>query len=71
LGRFNAAKDLDLSKTDGSTKTSKTGWGATYDFSKRTKAVFAASVTEKGSANLNAGSLLTGRNQYIGLAHNF
>jgi hypothetical protein len=71
LGRFTVDKDLDLSKTDGSTKTSKTGWGATYDFSKRTKAVFAASVTEKGSANLNAGSLLTGRNQYIGLAHNF
>jgi len=71
LGRFNADRDLDLSKTDGSTKTSKTGWGATYDFSKRTKAVFAASVTEKGSANLNAGNLVTGRNQFIGLTHNF
>ena len=71
LGRFTASKDLDLSKTDGSTKTSKTGWGATYAFSKRTQAIFAASVTEKGSANLNAGNLVTGRNQFMGLQHNF
>jgi len=71
LGRFTASKDLDLSKTDGSTKTSKTGWGATYNFSKRTQAIFAASVTEKGSANLNAGNLVTGRNQFMGLQHNF
>jgi len=28
-------------------------------------------VTEKGSANLNAGNLVTGRNQFIGLTHNF
>jgi len=71
LGRFTTDKDLDLSKTDGSTKASKTGWGATYDFSKRTKAVYAASVTQKGSANLNSGGLVTGRNQFMGLTHNF
>jgi hypothetical protein len=71
LGRFQADKDLDLAKTDGSTKTQKTGWGATYNFSKRTQGIYAASTTSKGSANLNSGGLATGRNQFIGLQTTF
>jgi hypothetical protein len=71
LGRFQANKDLDLAVTNGTTKTQKTGWGATYNLSKRTQAIYAASSTTNGSANLNAAGLANGRNQFIGLQHNY
>jgi hypothetical protein len=77
-GIFNADKDIGLdsagaSKTDGSTKTSKTGWGATYALSKRSTLVYAASSTKKGvsAASSNNGGLVTGTNQFVGLTHTF
>ncbi len=70
LGRFNANKNLDLA-TPTAGKTAKTGWGATYALSKRTTAIYAASTTTNGSANLNSGGLVTGRNQFVGLQHTF
>jgi hypothetical protein len=73
IGQFNASKDLQLGVTNGSTKASKTGWGATYDLSKRTKIVYAGSKTTDGvaAATANHGGLVTGTNRYIGLAHTF
>jgi len=73
LGMFNADKDLKIGTTDGSTKTSKTGWGATYNLSKRTQLIYAASTTEKGvaAATANNGGLVTGNNQFVGIQHNF
>ena len=68
LGRYNANKDLDLSKTDGSTKTARTAWGAKYDFSKRTSAIYVASSTSNGSATT---TMATGKNQWLGLQHTF
>jgi hypothetical protein len=55
LGRFNANKDLDLSVTDGSTKTARTAWGANYALSKRTSVIYVASTTSNGSLNTHHG----------------
>ena len=73
LGQFNANKDMQIGKTDGSTKTSKTGWGANYSLSKRTTLIYAASTTDKGvaAAVANNGGTVTGRNQFVGIQHNF
>ena len=73
LGRFNANKDLQIGKTDGSTKTAKTGWGANYSLSKRTTVIYAASTTSNGvaAAIANHGGLVTGKNQFLGLQHTF
>ena len=73
LGRFNANKDLQIGKTDGSTKASKTGWGANYSLSKRTTLIYAASTTSNGvaAAVANHGGLVTGKNQFVGIQHNF
>ncbi len=70
LGSYGANGDIELGKTDGSTKTSRTAWGATYNFSKRTQAIYVASSTSKGSAATAAG-MPTGKNQWLGLQHNF
>ena len=71
LGRFQADKDLDLAKTDGTTKTQKTGWGLTYDVSKRTQLQYYGSSTTKGSANLNSAGLATGHTHFWGVQHTF
>jgi hypothetical protein len=68
LGRYNANKDLDLSKTDGSTKVARTAWGANYSLSKRTTVIYVASSTSNGSANAQ---MATGKNQFLGLQHTF
>lgn len=68
LGSYGANGDIQLDKTDGSTKTSRTAWGATYNFSKRTQAIYVASSTSKGST---AAMMATGKNQFLGLQHNF
>jgi hypothetical protein len=68
LGSYGANGDIELGKTDGSTKTSRTAWGATYAFSKRTQAIYVASSTSKGST---AAMMPTGKNQWLGLQHNF
>lgn len=68
LGRFNANKDLDLSVTDGSTKTARTAWGANYALSKRTSVIYVASSTSNGSLNT---TMATGKNQFLGLQHTF
>jgi hypothetical protein len=71
VGRFSTNKDLDLSKTDGSTKASKTAWGADYSLSKRTTLMYVASTVSNGSANLNNAGLVTGRTQFVGIQHTF
>ncbi len=68
LGSYAANGDIQLDKADGSTKTSRTAWGATYNFSKRTQAIYMASSTSKGST---AAMMPTGKNQWLGLQHNF
>ncbi len=68
LGSYAANGDIELGKTDGSTKTARTAWGATYNFSKRTQAIYMASSTSKGST---AAMMPTGKNQWLGLQHNF
>ena len=68
LGRYNANKDLDLSKTDGSTKVARTAWGANYSLSKRTTVIYVASQTSNGSTNAQ---MATGHNQFLGLQHTF
>jgi hypothetical protein len=68
LGSYGANGDIQLDKADGSTKTSRTAWGATYNFSKRTQAIYVASSTSKGST---AAMMATGKNQFLGLQHNF
>ena len=68
LGSYGANGDIELGKTDGSTKTTRTAWGATYNFSKRTQAIYVASSTSKGST---AAMMPTGKNQWLGLQHNF
>jgi hypothetical protein len=68
LGSYGANGDIELGKTDGSTKTARTAWGATYNFSKRTQAIYVASSTSKGST---AAMMPTGKNQWLGLQHNF
>ncbi len=68
LGSYAANGDIELGKTDGSTKTARTAWGATYNFSKRTQAIYVASSTSKGST---AAMMPTGKNQWLGLQHNF
>ena len=68
LGSYGANGDIQLDKTDGSTKTTRTAWGATYAFSKRTQAIYVASSTSKGST---AAMMPTGKNQWLGLQHNF
>ena len=67
LGRYNANKDLDLSKTDGSTKTARTAWGANYALSKRTSVIYVASSTSNGLSVF----MPTGKNQFLGLQHTF
>lgn len=73
LGQFNANKDLKIGTTNGSTKASKTGWGATYALSKRSTLVYAASTTKNGvsAADSNNGGLVTGTNQFVGVTHTF
>ncbi len=68
LGSYGANGDIQLDKADGSTKTARTAWGATYNFSKRTQAIYVASSTSKGST---AAMMPTGKNQWLGLQHNF
>ena len=67
LGMFSTDKDLKIGTTDGSTKASKTGWGANYALSKRTQLIYAGSSTKKGVATW----MPTGSNQFVGIQHNF
>lgn len=67
LGRYNANKDLDLSKTDGSSKVARTAWGANYALSKRTSVIYVASSTSNGLSVF----MPTGKNQFLGLQHTF
>jgi len=71
LGRFQADKDIALGVTDGSTKTQKTGWGLTYDVTKRTQLQYYGSATSKGSATVNSGGLANGHNHFWGVQHTF
>jgi len=71
FGHLTNDKDVDLSKTDGSTKTTKNGWGLEYNFTKRTKVMYFGSQAKNGTANIPNGVLKNGHTTFLGMQHNF
>jgi hypothetical protein len=76
LGHLTTDGDVQLDKTDGSTKVSKTAYGITYDITKRTQLQAYASTTKNGDssatgATVNNGGFANGHNSFFGLQHSF
>jgi len=76
LGHLTTDGDVQLDKTDGSTKVSKTAYGITYDITKRTQLMAYASTVKNGDssatgATVNNGGFANGHNSFFGMQHNF
>ena len=71
-------KDLEIGKTDGSTKVKKTAVGLQYNLSKRTSVEYQRSSVTNGSSNIALGGTagkqfgdITGSSYYVGMRHTF
>jgi len=75
-GNLGVDKDVQIGKTDGSTKVKKNAYGVTYDVTKRTQLQAYASNVKNGdtsatAANLNNGGFANGHNSFFGIQHSF
>jgi len=76
IGHQTNNTDLDMNKSDGTTKMTKTGWAVLYDITKRTQLQYYGSQVKNGTnatgtTNVSNSWLANGHTTFVGVQHTF
>ena len=76
IGKQSNDTDLQIGKTDGTTKMDKTGWAVLYDITKRTQLQYYGSQVKNGTnaagaTNVSNSWLANGHTTFVGVQHTF